>query len=121
MLNTLTLLLLFQLGGELCVRALALPIPGPVIGMALLFLTLLVRGHVGEPLRDGASTLLQHLSLLFIPAGAGVMLHLQRIESEWLPIAVALIVSTFAGMAVTGLVLRAMTRHATHDVEKDVA
>ena len=121
MIQVFSLLLIYQLVGELIVRAFTLPIPGPVIGMALLFLILLVRGRVGEPLRDGASTLLQHLSLLFIPAGAGVMLHLQRIESEWLPIAVALIVSTFAGMAVTGLVLRAMTRHATHDVEKDVA
>ena len=121
MIQVFSLLLIYQLVGELVVRAFTLPIPGPVIGMALLFLILLVRGRVGEPLRDGASTLLQHLSLLFIPAGAGVMLHLQRIESEWLPIAVALIVSTFAGMAVTGLVLHAMTRHVTHDVEKDGA
>ena len=43
-------------------------------------------------------------------AGAGVMLHLQRIESEWLPITVALVVSTFAGMAVTAWVIVAMTR-----------
>lgn len=125
MINVLAILLLYQLVGELIVRAFALPIPGPVVGMALLFLTLLARGRVGEELRNGASALLQHLSLLFIPAGAGVMLHLQRIESEWLPITVALIVSTFAGMAVTGLVLRAMTRRAagnvTHEVERDEA
>lgn len=125
MINVLAILLLYQLVGELIVRAFALPIPGPVIGMALLFLTLLARGRVGEELRNGASALLQHLSLLFIPAGAGVMLHLQRIESEWLPITVALIVSTFAGMAVTGLVLRAMTRRApgnlTHEAERDEA
>ena len=110
MINVLAILLLYQLVGELIVRAFALPIPGPVIGMALLFLTLLARGRVGEQLRNGASALLQHLSLLFIPAGAGVMLHLQRIESEWLPITVALVVSTFAGMAVTAWVIVAMTR-----------
>ena len=106
MIHVLSTLLLSPLGGEQIVRAFVLPIPGPVIGMALLFLTLLARGRVGEELRNGTSALLQHLSLLFIPAGAGVMLHLQRIESEWLPITVALIVSTFAGMAGTGLVLR---------------
>ncbi|MFT3847129.1 MAG: CidA/LrgA family protein [Propionivibrio sp.] len=119
MIHVLSLLLLYQLVGELIVRAFALPIPGPVIGMALLFLTLLVRGRVGEELRNGTSALLQHLSLLFIPAGAGIMLHLQRIASEWLPIAVALVASTFAGMAVTGLVLRAMTRGAAHEVERE--
>jgi len=119
MIRVFSLLLIYQLVGELIVRAFALPIPGPVIGMALLFLTLLARGRVGEELRNGTSALLQHLSLLFIPAGAGVMLHLQRIESEWLPITVALVVSTFAGMAVTAFVLRAMTHGAAKDIATD--
>ena len=105
MIHVLSTLLLYQLVGELIVRAFVLPIPGPVIGMALLFLTLLARGRVGEELRNGTSALLQHLSLLFIPAGAGVMLHLQRIESEWLPITVALIDSTFANMELAGSVM----------------
>ena len=121
MIQVFSLLLIYQLVGELIVRAFTLPIPGPVIGMALLFLTLLVRGRIGEPLRDGASTLLQHLSLLFIPAGAGVMLHLQRIESEWLPIAVALIVSTFAGMAVTAWVILAMLPKGANRAPEDDA
>jgi holin-like protein len=108
MINTLTLLLIYQLVGELISRTLELPIPGPVIGMALLFLTLLVRGRIGEELRGGASALLQHLSLLFVPAGAGIMLHLHRVADEWLPITFALVISTFAGMAVTALVLKAM-------------
>lgn len=110
MLNTLTLLLLYQLAGELLSRALSLPIPGPVIGMGLLFVTLLVRGRIGDELRGGASAVLQHLSLLFVPAGAGVMLHLHRVAAEWVPIALSLFFSTFAGMAVTVLVLRLMTK-----------
>jgi holin-like protein len=110
MINTLTYLLLYQLAGELLVRLLGLPIPGPVVGMALFFLTLLARGRVSEELRTGTGSLLQHLSLLFVPAGVGIMLHVQRVADEWLPIAVALIVSTFAGMAVTALVLQAMLR-----------
>jgi len=116
MINTLTLLLLYQLVGELLVRALGLPIPGPVIGMALLFLTLLIRGRVGDELKSGTGSLLQHLSLLFVPAASGIMLHLHRVVDEWLPITVALIVSTFAGMAVTALVLKAMTnKHAAEE------
>jgi holin-like protein len=111
MVNTLTLFLVYQLAGELLVRALGFPIPGPVIGMALLFVTLLIKGRVGEELKTDTAALLQHLTLLFVPAASGIMLHLQRISNEWLPISVALIVSTFAGMAVTALVLKAMTRN----------
>jgi holin-like protein len=110
MINTLTLLLIYQLTGELLVRALSFPIPGPVVGMALLFLTLLARGQVSEELKTSTAGLLQHLSLLFVPAAAGIMLHVQRVADEWLPLSVALVVSTFAGMAVTALVLKAMTR-----------
>lgn len=117
MINTFALLLLYQLVGELSVRTLGLPIPGPVIGMALLFLTLIARGRVGSELRGGASSLLQHLSLLFVPAGAGVMLHVHRVADEWLPITVALLFSTFAGMAVTALVLQAMTRKSGQHVD----
>ena len=112
MIATLTLLLLYQLIGELAVRVLDLPIPGPVVGLILLFLTLLVRGRVDESLRTGTTQLLQHLSLLFVPAGAGVMLHLERVGHEWLPIACALILSTLAGLAVTALVLRALAGKA---------
>ena len=112
MINALSLLLLYQLVGELLVRGLGLPIPGPVLGMALLFLTLLARGRVGAELKTSAGYLLQHLSLLFVPAGAGIMLHMKLVGDEWLPITVALVVSTFAGMAVTALVLKALTGEA---------
>lgn len=109
MIGTFSLLLLYQLAGELIVRAFGWPFPGPVIGMSLLFITILLRGTVSHELRSGTGALLQHLSLMFVPAGAGVMLHLQRIADEWLPITVALLGSTFIGLAVTGLVIRVMT------------
>lgn len=117
MLAALTWLLLYQLTGEILVHVLDLPVPGPVIGMALLFMTLVIRGHSGRPipkaLQQTASTLLQHLSLLFVPAGTGVMLYLQLIVDEWLPISGALIVSTIGAMTVSALILRALTRHKT--------
>lgn len=109
MLNTLALLLLFQLGGELIARLFGLPIPGPVIGMTLLLLTLLARGQASHDTRANVGSFLQHMSLFFVPAGVGVMVHVQRVASEWLPIVVALVFSTFAGMAVTAWVIRAMS------------
>ena len=108
MLNTFTMLLLYQLGGEVFVRLLGLPIPGPVVGMTLFFLTLLARDHVGHDTRQNVGALLQHMSLLFVPAGVGVMVHLQRVAAEWLPIALALVFSTFAGMAVTAWMIKAL-------------
>lgn len=114
MIGALTWLLLYQLTGEILAHALALPVPGPVIGMALLFLTLIIRGYGNRPmpkaLQQTASTLLQHLSLLFVPAGTGVMLYFQLILDEWLPISVALIISTLGAMTVSALILRALTR-----------
>lgn len=113
MIAALTWLLVYQLAGEVLARVLSLPVPGPVIGMALLFCTLVIHGHLGRPIpqtmQHTANVLLQHLSLLFVPAGTGVMIYLQLIADEWLPITAALIVSTIGGMAVTALILKALT------------
>lgn len=111
MLAAITLLLLFQLAGEAIALYFALPVPGPVIGMALLFATLAWRSGPSTDLRGTAQNLLQHLSLLFVPAGVGVMLHLQRMVDEWLPLLMALLVSTFVTIAVTALVLRLLHVH----------
>lgn len=110
MLNALTVLLLFQLCGEVIVQLFGLPLPGPVIGMALLFAALVWRGSAPDSLRATANKLLQHLSLLFVPAGAGVMLHFARLGDEWLAISVALVASTVITLAVTGLLLKALLR-----------
>ncbi|MCB1887649.1 MAG: CidA/LrgA family protein [Rhodocyclaceae bacterium] len=106
MLKALTLLLLFQLAGEVVARLFGLPVPGPVIGMGLLLGALALRGGPDDALRGTAGTLLQHLSLLFVPAGTGVLLHVHRLADEWLPLVVALVLSTAIGIAVTALVLK---------------
>ena len=106
MLAAFTRLLLFQLAGEAIALIFALPVPGPVIGMGLLFIVLVLRGGASIALRNSAQNLLQHLSLLFVPAGVGVMLHAQRMADEWLPIVIALIASTFLAIIVTVVVLR---------------
>ncbi|KPK07084.1 MAG: hypothetical protein AMJ64_07660 [Betaproteobacteria bacterium SG8_39] len=110
MLAALTVLLVYQLIGEVLVQLLALPVPGPVVGMLLLFVTLLARGSAPESLRTTANGLLAHLSLLFVPAGVGVMLHFERLGAEWLPITVALVASTVVTIGVAALVMRALQR-----------
>lgn len=105
MLFHLTLILVCQLAGELIAMTAGLPLPGPVIGMAILLSGLLVRGSVPDDLAKVGDALLDNLSLLFVPAGVGVMLHAGLIGRDWLPISIALIASTLATIAVTALVM----------------
>ncbi|MBE9556158.1 MAG: CidA/LrgA family protein [Proteobacteria bacterium] len=119
MLGAITLLLACQLVGEVITMATGLPLPGPVVGMALLFIGLLIRRripHGGDQpevpaeLEQTATGLLSHLSLLFVPAGVGVMLYLPLIAEEWLPITVALVASTLLTIALTALVMSWLVR-----------
>ena len=108
LINGLAILLVYQLLGEMSVHFLQLPVPGPVVGMLMLFLTLLLRGGPTESMDTASSGLLSHLSLLFVPAGVGMIVHFPRIASEWLPIGVSLVLSTVITMAATaGLMLGA--------------
>jgi len=102
-------LLVLQSVGELLARLLSLPFPGPVVGMVLLLLALrwpLVRDSVAAV----AEFLLTHLSLLFVPVGVGVMTHLGLLGHYGLRMGVVIVLSTWVGLAVTALVLRALMR-----------
>jgi holin-like protein len=112
MLKAITVLLIYQLAGEAVALLFGLPVPGPVIGMLMLFATLVARRQAPGYLREGANNLLTHLSLLFVPAGVGIMVHIDRIRAEALPIAVSLVGSTALTIAVTALVLRRSQRKA---------
>lgn len=117
MIAALATLLVFQLLGEAIVRTWALTVPGPVLGLALLLPLLAWRPAVLSLVRPTAQTLLQHLSLLFVPAGVGVMLHLQRLGEEALAIGVALVLSTWIGLLVTALTLQWLMRWTHGDAE----
>jgi len=108
MLQAITALLVCQLIGEVIARGLGLPLPGPVIGMALLLAVLIVRKQEPAALGQTCDGLLQHLSLLFVPAGVGVLVYLGLIANQWFAILAALIGSTVLGLIVTALVLKAL-------------
>ncbi len=112
MIESLTVLLVCQLAGEVIARASGIPLPGPVIGMAILFLGLMIRGGVPEPLQQTTKAILDHLSLLFVPAGVGVMLYLPLIADEWLPISSAIIVGTLVTIAATAWVMAAVLKRS---------
>jgi holin-like protein len=97
-------LLAAQAAGELMTRALALPLPGPVLGMVLLLVALRwpsVRASVSVC----AHFLLAHLSLLFVPVGVGVMTHLGLVSQYGGRMLAVLVLSTIVGLAVTALAM----------------
>jgi holin-like protein len=107
-------LLTFELLGELLRGALHLPVPGPVVGMLLLAVCLVLRGRGNQesadtmtftPLDQTASVLLKYMGLLFVPAGVGIIDEGHLLRQGWLPIAAGLIGSTVMSLLVTGLVM----------------
>ena len=102
----LIILLGFQGAGEIFTRLLALPIPGPVIGLVLLLGFLIRRGRVDAPIDTVASMLTKHLGLLFVPAAVGVVLFWPQLQIHFWAVSVALVVSVIATVAVSAAVLR---------------
>lgn len=112
MLHSFLLLLLGQLLGQAVADLFGLPLPGPVLGFAFMFVLLLARPGLAVALAPAADGLLRHLGLLFVPAGVGIILYLDLLRAEWLPIVVSLVVSTLLGMAVTALIFDLLLKRA---------
>lgn len=110
MIASLSVILICQLIGEVMVRALRVPVPGPVVGLALLFVILIMRDRFTSlargPLRDNAvegtaKGMLAHLSLLFVPAGVGVVQNLDLLAQRGAVIAAVLAASVVVTLLVT--------------------
>lgn len=100
MIHALTLILACQLLGEMMTRLFGWPVPGPVLGMALLFTLMLAVPRVAAFVIPTGAGILRHLSLLFVPAGVGVVGHLQVLGSYGAGLAVALVASTVLALTV---------------------
>jgi putative effector of murein hydrolase LrgA (UPF0299 family) len=110
MLAALATLLVCQLAGEALVRVTSLPIPGPVVGLILLFALMLGRTPLPVALDDTADGLLRHLSLLFVPAGVGVVQHLDRLGADGLRLVAVVVLATAITLAVTAVVFEGLAR-----------
>lgn len=110
MINALTLILSCQLAGEFVVAALGLPVPGPVVGMALLLGLFIALGRIPATVASAGDGLLANLALMFVPAGVGIMLHASLLGSEGPSLGIALVFSTLVAIAISALVMRWFTR-----------
>ena len=110
MIASLSLILLCQLAGEVIVRGLGLPMPGPVLGLVFLLLLLLARDRFaalargplqGDGVESASRGLLANLSLLFVPAGVGVVQKLDLVAEHGIAIAAVLAISVVVTLLVT--------------------
>src|ERR1700688_2559510 len=123
MIASLSLILLCQLAGEVFVRGLGLPMPGPVVGLLLLLLLLLLRDRFavlargplqGDGVESASRGLLANLSLLFVPAGVGVVQKLDLIVDHGIAflgvLAISVLITLLVTVATFLLASRLMTR-----------
>lgn len=110
MIVPITTILAFQLVGETLARGFSLTLPGPVIGMALFLCFLALIPRAAKAIEPTAQGILSHLSLLFVPAGVGIVGYLDRLASDGVAIITALAISTAVAIAVGALVFEAVDR-----------
>lgn len=106
----LLVILTAQILGEFVARAAGLPLPGPVLGMIFVLGLLVAVPQLRETLRTVAQTLLSHLSLLFVPAGAGVVGHLATLGDSTVAILLAIVVSAVLAIAAGALTFVGVAR-----------
>jgi holin-like protein len=106
MVRALAIMLFCQLAGTVIEQASGLPIPGPVMGLVILLTFLVWSGGPSDDLNGTAQGLLKYLGLLFVPAGVGFVTELQALRENALAISIAIPVSTFLGLAVTGVMMQ---------------
>lgn len=83
---------------------LRLPIPGSILGIAVLFLLLKTKVVKLSWIEQGANWLLAELLLFFIPSAVGVMQYIPLLQSEGLQILIVVVSSTIIVMVSSGLI-----------------
>jgi holin-like protein len=112
MLHAILTLVALQLAGDLIADCTSVPVPGMVIGLVLLLAGLGLRARVvgaehavPEELTRLAKGLHDHLGLLFVPAGAGVVANFSYLATDGAALLAAVLVSTGMTIAVTALIM----------------
>ena len=110
MIAQLTILLAFQLAGEALEQGLGLIVPGPVVGLVLLLAAMSAAPRLAETVRPAAQGLLANLSLLFVPAGVGVVAQLDVLEADGAALIAAVVASSILAIVTGALAFRFVAR-----------
>lgn len=111
----LLVLIAFQILGELLALWLNLPVPGAVIGLLLLLVCLRLwpwPKAIAEATEQVSGKLINHLSLLFLPAGVGIFFLSEPINAQWPAVLAAMLGGTFVAMLLSSLAYRIFSARA---------
>ncbi len=109
-LRQLGIILAICFAGELIHTLFNLPIPGNIIGMLLLFLSLCTGLIKLEMIEDITKFLLDHLAFFFIPAGVGLISCISIVKDNWISITFICVITTIIVTVVTGHTVQLIKR-----------
>jgi len=112
MLRSLFLIFFFQLIGEAIQKFFEINIPGPVIGLALLLLTFIFLRKPSSPyqkikkeISETSHKIINYLSLLFVPIGVGVVMHINFLGDNLFKILAVIVIGTLATLVFTAFIM----------------
>lgn len=109
MLRGFFIILLFQLAGEVIQKFFHLVIPGPVIGLIFLLFTLIYLRHIKlksilnlkKDVMSTGTAITSYLSLLFVPIGVGVVMHISYLEKNLYQVLGVVVIGTMLTVGLT--------------------
>ena len=126
MLKSIFIIFLYQLIGESVQKYFELTIPGPVIGLIfLLFSLVLLRQtksafikKTKEEISQTSNYITGYLSLLFVPIGVGVVMHLSYLEQNYIPVLGVIFISTILTIAFTAVLMEKINNYQKKNARK---
>lgn len=112
MLRSLFIIFFFQLLGEAIQKFFEINIPGPVIGLILLLLVFIFFIKNASPFRkikkeisETSHQIINYLSLLFVPIGVGVVMHINYLGDNLFKILAIIIIGTLSTLVFVAYIM----------------
>lgn len=99
-------LLLYLSVGEIFVRVMHLPLPGSVLGLLLMLTDFRLNGRVDREVERLFDSVSSHFSILFVPAGAGIIVQGEVLADGISVIVISVLAGTLATLFVTAFSFR---------------
>ena len=126
MLKSIFIIFLYQLIGESVQKYFELTIPGPVIGLIFLLVSLILLRQTKsayikktkEEISHTSNYITSYLSLLFVPIGVGVVMHLTYLEQNYIQVLAVIFISTILTIGFTAVLMEKINNYQKKNVRK---
>jgi len=125
MLRSLFIIFFFQLLGEAIQKFFEINIPGPVIGLILLLLVFIFFIKNASPFRkikkeisETSHQIINYLSLLFVPIGVGVVMHINYLGDNLFKILAIIIIGTLSTLVFVAYVMEKIINLKKNNVKR---